>query len=52
MEDFVEHFKYSLQRSGHSDVDKDILEIIFIWELREESFELLNVVGKGDISKE
>lgn len=52
MEDFVECFKYNLQRSGYSDLDKDILKIIFLWALREESLELLNVVGKGDISKE
>ena len=52
MEDFVERFKYSLQRSGHSDLDKDILKIFFLRSLREESLELLNLVGKEDISKE
>lgn len=30
MEEFVEYFQYSLQRSGHSDLDKDILKIIFL----------------------
>ena len=29
MEDFVERFKYNLHRSTHSDMDKDILKIIF-----------------------
>lgn len=48
----MEHFKYTLQRSSHSDLDKDILKIIFLWALREESSELSNIVGKGDISKE
>ena len=52
MEDFVECFKYSLHRSGHSDLDKDILKIIFLQALREEPLELLNVVGNRDISKE
>ena len=52
MEDCVECFKYTLQRSGHSDLDKDILKIIFLWALGEESLELLNRVGKGDMSKE
>lgn len=52
MEDFVECFKYCLQKLGHSDLDKVILKIIFLRELREESLELLNVVGKGYISKE
>ena len=30
MEDCVERFKYILQRSGHSDLDKDILKIILL----------------------
>ena len=48
----MECFKYSLHRSGHSDLDKDILKIIFLWALMNEYLELLDVVGKGDISKE
>ena len=52
MEDCVERFKYILQRSGHSDLDKDILNIILLWALREDSLQFLNIVGKGDISKE
>ena len=51
MEDCVERFKYILQRSGHSDLDKDILKIILLRALREDSLQLLNIVGKGDISK-
>ena len=39
-------------RSGHSDLDKDILKIIILKALREDSLQLLNIVGKGDISKE
>jgi len=30
MEDCVEHFKYTLQRSNHNDLDRDILKIIFL----------------------
>lgn len=52
MEDCVERFKYILQRSRHSDLDKDILKIILLWALREDSLHLLNIVGKWDISKE
>ena len=52
MEDCVERFKYILQRSGHSDLDKDILKITLLQELREDFLQLLNIVGKGDISKE
>ena len=48
----VEWFKYTLHRSSHSDLDKEILKIILLWSFREDSMELLNIVGKGDISKE
>ena len=52
LEDCVERFKYLLQRSGHSDLDKGILKVILLRSFREDSMELLNIVGKGDISKE
>jgi len=52
MEDYVERFKYTLQTSGHSNLDKDILKIILLQAFQEDSLELLNIVGKGDISKE
>ena len=52
MEDRVEWFKYILQRSGHSNLHKDILKIILLRAFWEDSLELLNIVGKGDISKE
>jgi hypothetical protein len=52
LEDCVEWFKYTLQRSGHSELDKEILKIILLRSFREDSMELLNIVGKGDISKE
>jgi len=52
MEDCVERFKYTLQISSHSELDKDILKIILLRAFREDSLELLNIVGKGDISKE
>ena len=52
MEDCVERFKYILQSLGHSDLDKYILKIILLRELREDSLQILNIVGKGDVSKE
>jgi len=48
----VEQFKYTLQRSGHSNLDKEILKIILLRSFREDAMELLNIVGKGYISKE
>lgn len=52
MEDCVERFKYILQSLGHSDLDKYILNIILLWALKEDSLQILNILGKGDISKE
>eukprot|EP00253_Pinus_taeda_P014223 PITA_14223 len=52
MEDYVECFKYMFQILAHSDLDKDILKIILLRAFREDSLELLNIVEKGDISKE
>jgi hypothetical protein len=36
MEDVLERFNYSLQRSRHNDIDKDILKIMFLRALRED----------------
>ena len=52
LEDWMERFKYTLQRSSHSNLDKEILKIILLRYFHEDSMELLNIVGKGDISKE
>jgi hypothetical protein len=52
LENCMGRFKYTLQRSGHSDLDKEILKIILLRYFREDSMELMNIVGKGDISKE
>ena len=52
IEECVEQFKYILQRSRHSDFYKEILKIILLQALREDSLQLPNIVGKGDISKE
>ena len=52
MEDCVERLKYILHRSCHSDLDKYILKIILLRALREDSLQLLNIVGKGVVSNE
>jgi hypothetical protein len=46
LKDCVERFKYTLQRSGHSDLDKEILKIILLRSFRDDSMELLNILGK------
>jgi hypothetical protein len=52
LEDFVERLQYNLQRSGHPDVSKDILKAILLKGVREDCLDMLNMLGKGDISKE
>jgi hypothetical protein len=52
LEDFVERLQYNLQRSSHPDVGKDILKTILLKGVRDDSLDMLNMLGKGDISKE
>jgi hypothetical protein len=52
MEDFVESLQYNLQRSSHPDVSKYILKTILLKGVRDECLDMLNMLGKGDISKE
>jgi len=52
LEDFVERLQYNLQRSNHPDVSKDILKTILLKGVRDDCLDMLNMLGKGDISKE
>ena len=52
LEDFVERLQYNLQRSGHPDVSPDILKTIMLKGVRDDCLDTLNMLGKGDISKE
>jgi hypothetical protein len=52
LEYFVEGLQYNLQRSAHPDVSKDILKTIFLKGVREDCSDMLNILSKGDISKE
>jgi hypothetical protein len=52
LEDFVERLQYNLQRSEHPDVSKDILKTILLKGVRDDCLDMLNMLGKGDISKE
>jgi hypothetical protein len=52
LEDFVERLQYNLQRSSHPNVSKDILKTILLKGLRDDCLDMLNMLGKGDISKE
>jgi hypothetical protein len=52
LEDFVERIQYNLQRSNHPNVSKDILKTILLKGVRDDCLDMLNMLGKGDISKE
>ena len=52
LEDFVERIPYNLQRSDHPNVSKDILKTILLKGVRDDYLDILNILGKGDISKE
>ena len=52
LEDFVERLHYNLQRSDHPDMSKDILKSILLKGVRDDCLDMLNMLGKGDISKE
>ena len=48
----MEQFHYNLQRSKHSDLDPEILKTIFIRAMRDDCFDMMNLLGKGDTSQE
>ena len=52
LEDFMERLEYNVQRSGHLDLDPYILKTILLRGIRDEHLDILNLLGKGDISKE
>jgi len=51
LEDDIECLNYNFYRSNHSNLDKDILKTILIRGMKEGYFDLINLMGKGDISK-
>ena len=51
LEDFLERILYNVQRSGHTTNGRDVLKIIMLRGIREEFLDMLNMLGKGDISK-
>jgi len=51
LEDFVERLQYNLQRSDHPTLSKGILKTILLKGVRDDCLDMLNMLGKGDISK-
>ena len=51
LEEFVEKLLYNVQRSGQTIIGRDVLKIILLRGIREDCLDMLNLLGKGDISK-
>ena len=52
LEDFVERLLYNVQRAGQTNMGLDVLKIIPLHGIRDDCLDMLNLLGKGDISKE
>ena len=52
LEDFVERLLYNVQRAGKTNMGLDVLKIILVHGIRDDFLDMLNLLGKGDISKE
>ena len=52
MEYFVERILYNVQRAGQTNMGLDVLKIILLSGIRDDFLDMLNLLGKGDISKE
>ena len=52
LEYFVERLLYNVQRDGQTNMGLDVLKIILIHGIREHCLDMLNLLWKGDISKE
>ena len=52
LEDFVERILYNVQMVGKNNMGLDVLKIILLCGIREYFLDMLNLLGKGDISRE
>eukprot|EP00253_Pinus_taeda_P015881 PITA_15881 len=52
LEDYIERLQYNTQRSDHPDISKEIRKTILLRGLRDDCLNMLNMLAKGDISKE
>ena len=48
----MERILYNVKRLGQTTIRRDVLNIIMLRGIREYCLVMLNVLGKGDISKE
>ena len=51
LEDFVERIAYNVKRVKMHNLDKETMKSLFLKSIRDEWIDLLNLMGKGDISQ-
>eukprot|EP00253_Pinus_taeda_P004263 PITA_04263 len=51
LEDLLERFQYNLKRAKMSNLDEEILKALLLKAIRDEWIDILNMMGKGDISQ-
>ena len=51
LEDLIERFNYNLKRAKMNDLDEETLKDLFLKAIRDEWIDILNMMGKGDISQ-
>jgi len=49
LEDYVERFRYNLQKSKHKYLEKEILKTLLLKGIKDEFLELLNLIGKCNV---
>ena len=52
LEYFVERILYNVQRAGQTNMGLDVLKIILLCRIRDDCLDMLNLLGKWDISKD
>ena len=50
-EDLLERFNYNIKREKMDNLDQDTLKALLFKSIRDEWIEILNMMGKGDISQ-
>ena len=51
LEDLIERFNYNLKRANMNNLDEETLKYLLLKAIRDEWIDILNMMGKGDISQ-
>ena len=51
IEDLIERFSYNVKRDKMENMDEDTLKSLLLKSIRDEWIDILNMMGKGDISQ-